>query len=486
MDPVAANDSELVAQSLGGSREAFRQIVERYQTLICSLAYCATGNVSQSQDMAQETFIAAWKDLRALREPEKLRGWLCRIVRNLINKSHRRAGNDPVAGAAALEDHHEVAAVEALPCDQTITREEEAIMWRSLAQIPELYREPLVLFYREHQSIESVAAELEISEDAVKQRLSRGRKLLQEEVQTFVEKTLVRTAPGRQFSGAVLAALPLSTGSVATAGASLGAKGAATAKTGLFAVVLAPLAPFIGIFVGLITQLFIVRQTTTGRVRRIRTIELVAFWVLVPAVAVAGENLVRWSRVHFGWDDGAYFIARSGFWWLYAMFIAVGMVSIYRRMLATYPVLAAASARPAPAGTLTFPQRAMVSAGTHVAMYLWFIAAIWRMGDYMTAGLVVAVAVLLATGELLLDRNRQGLQLIRAKFAYTALCCGLILLVINLRLDTWLAAGRGVSLAVIHQIYPFWIIPVFTIALALFVAALAAWCARRDRHLQEA
>ena len=71
MPAMEQNDAELVADSLDGSRDAFRRIVERYQTLICSLAYSATGNVSRSEDMAQETFIAAWKQLRALREPAK-------------------------------------------------------------------------------------------------------------------------------------------------------------------------------------------------------------------------------------------------------------------------------------------------------------------------------------------------------------------------------------------------------------------------------
>jgi len=97
-------------------------------------------------------------------------------------------------------------------------------LWRSLEKIPENYREPLVLFYREHRSIEQVAAELELSEDAVKQRLSRGRKLLQEEVQAFVENTLRRTAPGQVFSGAVLAALPMAAGAMATAGGAWGRK----------------------------------------------------------------------------------------------------------------------------------------------------------------------------------------------------------------------------------------------------------------------
>ena len=87
MPALEQNDAELVAESLDGSRDAFRRIVERYQTLICSLAYSATGNVSRSEDMAQETFIAAWKQLRALREPAKLRAWLCGIARHRIQKS---------------------------------------------------------------------------------------------------------------------------------------------------------------------------------------------------------------------------------------------------------------------------------------------------------------------------------------------------------------------------------------------------------------
>lgn len=89
MHTAETNDVDLVAQSLDGNRDAFRQIVERYQTLICSLAYSAIGNLSQSEDVAQETFISAWKDLRSLREPAKLRSWLCGIARYRVQRSLR-------------------------------------------------------------------------------------------------------------------------------------------------------------------------------------------------------------------------------------------------------------------------------------------------------------------------------------------------------------------------------------------------------------
>ena len=183
MMPVAINnDAELVSDSLAGNRDAFGQIVARYQSLVCSLAYSATGSLSQSEDLAQETFVAAWKQLAGLREPEKLRAWLCGIARNLINNWLRRQGREPSHRAESLEEIAGTHSPEPLPVEQTISNEEQAILWRSLERIPEIYREPLVLFYREHQSIEAVAENLELTEDAVKQRLSRGRKMLQEQV----------------------------------------------------------------------------------------------------------------------------------------------------------------------------------------------------------------------------------------------------------------------------------------------------------------
>src|ERR1035441_864887 len=84
MTEVRASDAELVQWGLAGDREAFGRVVERYQSLICALAYSATGSLSRSEDLAQETFLIAWKQLRQLREPDKLRSWLCSIARSVI------------------------------------------------------------------------------------------------------------------------------------------------------------------------------------------------------------------------------------------------------------------------------------------------------------------------------------------------------------------------------------------------------------------
>ena len=84
--------SRVIAKPLTGSSLAIK-------LSICSLAYSRIGNLGQSEDIAQETFITAWKHLRLLREPGKLRAWLCGIVPNRIYKTLRREGREPSSDA---------------------------------------------------------------------------------------------------------------------------------------------------------------------------------------------------------------------------------------------------------------------------------------------------------------------------------------------------------------------------------------------------
>jgi RNA polymerase sigma factor (sigma-70 family) len=292
MMPVAANnDAELVSASLSGNRDAFGQIVARYQSLVCSLAYSATGSLSQSEDLAQETFVTAWKQLAGLREPEKLRAWLCGIARNLIHNSLRKQGREPSHQAESLEKIAEKQSPEPLPVERAISNEEQAILWRSLERIPEIYREPLVLFYREHQSVDAVAANLELTEDAVKQRLSRGRKLLHEQVLAFVEGALARTAPGRNFTLGVIAALPLAVTSAkaAAVGTTL-AKGGAAAKSAATLGSLGGLFVMLGgIYIGLRAQ---ADDTKSPREREFMR-WMIGVRMVVALLTVAGFVLVR-------------------------------------------------------------------------------------------------------------------------------------------------------------------------------------------------
>jgi RNA polymerase sigma factor (sigma-70 family) len=280
-------DEDLVLASLGGDREAFGQIVERYQRLLCSLAYSAVGNFSESEDIAQEAFVTAWQKMADLKDPAKLRPWLCGIVRFKASRSRRQDAREPVAGADDMEGLNEISDDEPSIPDSTIKEEEQSILWHALEQVPSKYREPLVLYYREHQSIEHVAVELDLKEDAVKQRLSRGRKMLKEQAMAFVEGALIRSTPGKMFTIGVLASLPAlsppaKAAGIGAAAAAVGKSAGGIAKTTMFAAMLASVSGLISSVMALRMNL---NQSRTKRERRrviMVTVTLVgSFWAFI-------------------------------------------------------------------------------------------------------------------------------------------------------------------------------------------------------------
>lgn len=235
------SDSDLWARVRGGDSAAFEALVRRHQSLVCSVAYSCCGDLALSEDVAQETFWAAWRDRASLTQPERLRAWLCGIARNLGNNARRRDARAPQAVADT-----ELPSPAPGPADEAVSREEEAVVWQALEQVAQTYREPLILYYREHHSVAEVAAALDLSEDAVKQRLARGREMLRDQVAYVVEGALRRSRPGRTFTTTVMAGLAgvLSSGCKdALAGAGAQAAGAAFKTVGAGAV----LGPLIGL-----------------------------------------------------------------------------------------------------------------------------------------------------------------------------------------------------------------------------------------------
>jgi RNA polymerase sigma factor (sigma-70 family) len=476
------NDAQLVELSRDGDRDAFARIVERYQSLISGLTYSACGNLQASEDLAQVTFITAWCQLRNLREPAKLKSWLCRIARNATVDSFRQQQRTPTARAETLDTTAAIPADASTPRDHAISREEEAILWRSLGELPTMYREPLVLFYRQHQSVAEVADALDVTEDVIRQRLSRGRAMLAEQVTAFVEGALQRTAPGREFSGAVLAALPLAAGPAVTAGLGAGAKGTAAAKSGFLAVWVAP---FIGIAAGIVAQWLIICATTTDRKLRVKAIALyIVAWIVLLGTATAGPNALISLRHHFNWNDRVFFVAMVGFWWVFTMFMCTLGSMGFRRILSASQRSEEAGATPRPATTPMKPSTlAVVVAGTHLMLFSWLVRLAWRADDRMAAGITAGMMVALAIGAFFNIRGRTGAALARAVNGHMAVCAALTLATFNLRLDVWLTSGYGVSVAEIHRLLPTWIVPVLSLALVIWGAVVGS-LTKPKRHAQ--
>src|SRR5450432_3791809 len=148
------DDQALVAASRSGDRDAFGQIVRRYQGMIAGLIYASIGDLHRSEDLAQETFISAWKSLSGLREPAKLPAWLCQIARHRILDQARNNARQDARLANAFGNQQQTSAPAADA--EIISAEEHELLWRTLSQIAQPYRDTLVLYYRQEKSTADV------------------------------------------------------------------------------------------------------------------------------------------------------------------------------------------------------------------------------------------------------------------------------------------------------------------------------------------
>ncbi len=228
----SAADGELVHAAQRGNKRAFVEIVARHQAMVSGIAFGIIGEFAASEDIGQEVFLTAWRKIQNLREPEKLKGWLAQIARNAA-LAHMRGRRPHVE----LDESLTLADESPTPDQAAATEEEAELVRQSLANLPEMYRLPLVLYYREGQSVRAVAETLGISEDAVKQRLMRGREMCRDRISKLIETVLTRTTPSAVFTMTIaiaigaLAAPSVIAGAAFGSGASIGASAASWVKS---------------------------------------------------------------------------------------------------------------------------------------------------------------------------------------------------------------------------------------------------------------
>ena len=188
---TTAREIKLLEKCLKGNSQAFEVIVAKYQELVCAITFSGVTDVQQSEELAHQTFINAWKNLSQLKDLARFRPWLCTIARNNIRNFLNKNQRDIIAKTKAMENMNDTAADEAGPLESAIKKEHEELVSDSIRRIPEQYREPLVLYYRRQQSVKQVALSLDLSREVVKQRLQRGRKMIKEQLSSIVELSLI-------------------------------------------------------------------------------------------------------------------------------------------------------------------------------------------------------------------------------------------------------------------------------------------------------
>jgi RNA polymerase sigma-70 factor, ECF subfamily len=176
MEPEAIDDTCLVDEALGGNQMSFQLLVERYEQRIFSLIRHYTRNPVEIEDLAQETFLKAFRRLASFQHQSSFYTWLYRIAVNTILDSLKRRGRSPVQSVEDLEVVQAAPSVASPSPSATLEREEIArITHDVLEDLPEIFRTVLILREYEEMAYQDIADMLGISIGTVESRLFRAR-----------------------------------------------------------------------------------------------------------------------------------------------------------------------------------------------------------------------------------------------------------------------------------------------------------------------
>jgi RNA polymerase sigma-70 factor (ECF subfamily) len=186
-DTKSPSDGVLVGRVLAGQREAFDQLIERYQRQAVAVSYRLLGNTQDALEVSQDSFLKAFTSLASLQKPEAFGGWLMRIVSNL-SLNYRRSRKvrtqlplDDLLGASDSDaGGSDSMARDDNPVHSLESKEMGEQLQKSLAQLPEKQRLAIVLFAIQQMPQKDVAEALECSVEAVKWHVFQGRKKLKE------------------------------------------------------------------------------------------------------------------------------------------------------------------------------------------------------------------------------------------------------------------------------------------------------------------
>lgn len=173
-------DMELINKCLSGEQEAFSEIVTRYKKLIYSVVYNMISDKQEVNDIAQEVFIRIYKSLGRYNPEYKFSTWAVKIATNLCLDVHRKKKIDPIS----IDEMIDVSSGVDTPETKYIKKEKSESIKRAVAELPDKYRIPILLFHQNGLSYEEITDILKEPMSIVKNRLYRARLMLREKLES--------------------------------------------------------------------------------------------------------------------------------------------------------------------------------------------------------------------------------------------------------------------------------------------------------------
>lgn len=179
-DLDSAEDRTLVDRATDGDVRSFTVLVRRHSPILRAYARRILGNSDEVDDVVQETFIAAWQQLRTLNDPSTIRSWLMRTVSHKsIDRIRARREHDNIA------DHEPQLPSEYTPDRAVIANSREEALMRVLAGMPPQQRECWTLKELSGLSYDDIASVMGVPSSTVRGLLARARRTVMAEMEAW-------------------------------------------------------------------------------------------------------------------------------------------------------------------------------------------------------------------------------------------------------------------------------------------------------------
>jgi len=172
-------EARLVAQALAGAQPAFEQIVRRYQRPVINFIARVTGDRAGAEDLAQDTFVKAFRALPTFDTTRRFSSWLLRIAHNTAVDALRRSHGHtvPIGPDGERDGVRAEPAASAAP-DPVEQHDLGRALDAALRRVRPQYRAAIVLRYHESLSYEEIAAVMQVPPATARTYVHRARKEL--------------------------------------------------------------------------------------------------------------------------------------------------------------------------------------------------------------------------------------------------------------------------------------------------------------------
>jgi len=186
------SDHALIQATRGGDEAAFGQIISRYRSPITNYLYRFLNDYEEAVDLAQETFVRVYFALDRYHTGYAFSTYIYRIATNLAISELRRRKRRRLLSLTGLFQNDEDGNVEFQLADNRqlqdlalVEDERSDVIARAIASLPEKYRIAVILRDVEGRSYEEIAEIMDLGLGTTKSRISRGRGLLKDKLESY-------------------------------------------------------------------------------------------------------------------------------------------------------------------------------------------------------------------------------------------------------------------------------------------------------------